>query len=140
MIEDLFTPMHLLVLFAIVFFLFGAKRLPEIGKSLGSGIHSFRSGVAGLSHEDEELPPAAPAEPPAIEPLAAKAEGEALEVVSGEIVAEGETVEADDGGIVAEGDTVEADDGEIVEVTDGEIVAEGETVSAGFEPGQRAAS
>ena len=54
MIEDLFTPMHLLVLFVIVFFLFGAKRLPDLGKSMGRGIHEFRSGIAGLSDAEPE--------------------------------------------------------------------------------------
>ena len=66
MIEDLFTPMHLLVLFVIIFFLFGAKRLPDLGKSLGHGIREFRSGIAGLSDADQELPADTPDElPPA---------------------------------------------------------------------------
>ena len=60
MIEDLFTPMHLLVIFVILFFLFGAKRLPELGKSLGHGIREFRGGIAGLSQDGGgEEPPAA---------------------------------------------------------------------------------
>jgi sec-independent protein translocase protein TatA len=64
-IEDLFTPMHLLVLFAIVFFLFGAKRLPDLGKSMGRGIREFRSGIAGLSDaEPEQLDK--PAEAPVV--------------------------------------------------------------------------
>jgi len=66
-IEDLLTPYHLLILFALLFFLFGAKRLPGLGKSLGSGIREFRSGVAGLTADhDDELPgPAAGEQPPA---------------------------------------------------------------------------
>ena len=48
MIEDLFTPQHLIILFVILFFLFGAKRLPGLGKSLGHGIREFRGGIAGL--------------------------------------------------------------------------------------------
>ena len=47
MIEDLFTPEHLFILFAILFFLFGAKKLPGLGKSLGHGIREFRTGIAG---------------------------------------------------------------------------------------------
>jgi len=35
---DLFQPMHLLVLGVIVFLLFGAKRLPELGKGMGEGL------------------------------------------------------------------------------------------------------
>jgi sec-independent protein translocase protein TatA len=123
-IEDLFTPMHLLVIFAIVFFLFGAKRLPQIGKSLGHGIHAFRGGIAGLSDadEDEELPAAAPAEPLAIEAPAAAAGGATVEAGDDEWVdaGDGEIVDAGDGGTAAAGD--------------------GETVAAGLASEQRAAS
>ena len=33
---------ELLVLLVIVFFLFGAKRLPEMGKGIGEGIKNFK--------------------------------------------------------------------------------------------------
>jgi sec-independent protein translocase protein TatA len=74
-IEDLFTPYHLLILLAILFFLFGAKRLPGLGKSLGTGIREFRGGIAGLSADhDDELPESSPDKPLALpapeEPLA----------------------------------------------------------------------
>ncbi len=36
---------ELLVLLAIVFFLFGAKRLPEIGKGIGEGIKNFKGAM-----------------------------------------------------------------------------------------------
>jgi twin arginine-targeting protein translocase, TatA/E family len=36
---------ELLVLLAIVFFLFGAKRLPEIGKGIGEGIKGFKDAM-----------------------------------------------------------------------------------------------
>lgn len=54
MIEDLFTPQHLIILFAILFFLFGAKKLPGLGKSLGHGIREFRGGISGLSDADPD--------------------------------------------------------------------------------------
>ena len=86
MIEDLFTPMHLAVLFAIIFFLFGAKRLPELGKSLGHGIREFRSGIAGIGDAaPDELTQGAPATPPAEAATATDAEvidGEAHEVTA----------------------------------------------------------
>jgi len=41
---------ELLILLAIVFFLFGAKRLPEIGKGIGEGIKNFR----GAMKKDEK--------------------------------------------------------------------------------------
>ena len=36
---------ELLILLAIVFFLFGAKRLPEIGKGIGEGIKGFKDAM-----------------------------------------------------------------------------------------------
>ncbi len=36
---------ELLVLLAIVFFLFGAKRLPEVGKGIGEGIKNFKNAL-----------------------------------------------------------------------------------------------
>lgn len=42
---ELFQPTHLLVLGVIVFLLFGAKRLPELGKGLGEGLKGFKDGI-----------------------------------------------------------------------------------------------
>jgi sec-independent protein translocase protein TatA len=36
---------ELLVLLVIVFFLFGAKRLPEVGKGIGEGIKNFKNAM-----------------------------------------------------------------------------------------------
>jgi sec-independent protein translocase protein TatA len=41
-------PTHLIVLFLIVLLLFGARRLPEIGRSLGLGMREFKDSVSGL--------------------------------------------------------------------------------------------
>ena len=38
--------MELFIILVIVFMLFGAKRLPEIGASIGKGIRSFKSGLS----------------------------------------------------------------------------------------------
>ena len=56
---DLFQPTHLLVLGVILFLLFGAKRLPELGKGLGEGLKGFKEGIKGVS-EPTAPPPAAP--------------------------------------------------------------------------------
>jgi sec-independent protein translocase protein TatA len=40
-------------IFLIILLLFGAKRLPEIAKSLGKGIREFKKSIKG---EDEEEP------------------------------------------------------------------------------------
>jgi sec-independent protein translocase protein TatA len=39
------SPTHLALLFLIVLVLFGAKRLPEIGRSLGTGMREFKDSV-----------------------------------------------------------------------------------------------
>jgi sec-independent protein translocase protein TatA len=52
-------PSHIIILLAIVLLLFGAKRLPEMGRALGSGMREFKDAVTGNSHEPPaELPPA----------------------------------------------------------------------------------
>lgn len=52
---DLLQPWHLIVLAIVAFLLFGAKRLPELGKGLGEGLKGFKEGLKGISE------PAAPA-------------------------------------------------------------------------------
>ena len=43
------NPMHLGILLVIVLLLFGAKRVPEIGRSLGSGMREFKDSVTHSS-------------------------------------------------------------------------------------------
>ena len=45
MFDGLFQPMHLLVIFIIALFIFGPKRLPELGKGLGDGIRALKEGL-----------------------------------------------------------------------------------------------
>jgi sec-independent protein translocase protein TatA len=52
---DLLQPWHLIVLAVVAFLLFGAKRLPELGKGLGEGLKGFREGIRGIA---DPLPPA----------------------------------------------------------------------------------
>ncbi|OLE73918.1 MAG: hypothetical protein AUG12_03175 [Acidobacteria bacterium 13_1_20CM_2_57_8] len=40
-------PMELVLVLIIVFFLFGAKRLPEMGKGIGEGIKNFKKSIKG---------------------------------------------------------------------------------------------
>jgi sec-independent protein translocase protein TatA len=51
---DLLQPWHLIVLAVVAFLLFGAKRLPELGKGLGEGLKGFKEGLKGMTE------PAAP--------------------------------------------------------------------------------
>ncbi len=41
------NPIHLLFLGVILLLLFGAKRLPEMGQSLGSGLRGFKDSLSG---------------------------------------------------------------------------------------------
>jgi sec-independent protein translocase protein TatA len=53
---DLLQPWHLVVVGVVAFLLFGAKRLPELGKGLGEGLKGFKEGIKGVT----EPPPAPP--------------------------------------------------------------------------------
>jgi sec-independent protein translocase protein TatA len=55
---DLLQPWHLIVLAVVAFLLFGAKRLPEMGKGLGEGLKGFKEGLKGVT--DPAPPPPAP--------------------------------------------------------------------------------
>ncbi len=56
---ELFQPTHLLVLGVIVFLLFGAKRLPELGKGLGEGLKGFKDGIKSGGAEPTAAAPVA---------------------------------------------------------------------------------
>jgi sec-independent protein translocase protein TatA len=52
-------------LLVIVLLVFGPKRLPEMGKSLGRGMREFKDSITG-KHDDEDVAPAEiPAQTPA---------------------------------------------------------------------------
>ncbi len=46
----------LLVILLIAAFIFGGKKLPEIGKGLGKGIQEFKNGLSGLEEETPAKP------------------------------------------------------------------------------------
>ena len=46
MFEGLLQPMHLLVILIIAMFVFGPKKLPELGKGLGEGIRGFKKAMS----------------------------------------------------------------------------------------------
>ena len=55
MVGDLIdNPLKLVLIFAIVFVLFGANRLPEMGKGLGEGIRNFKKALSGEIEEKKE--------------------------------------------------------------------------------------
>jgi sec-independent protein translocase protein TatA len=57
------NPLHIAFLVLILLLVFGARRLPEIGRSLGSGMREFKQSITGESSQQQ--PPAAPALPAA---------------------------------------------------------------------------
>lgn len=72
---------ELILIFIVALIVFGPKKLPEIGKSLGKGLGEFKKAsddfkqsiqreVDGLKEEAKLEPPAAPA-PPAVPPAPA---------------------------------------------------------------------
>jgi sec-independent protein translocase protein TatA len=53
-------PLEIIVVLIIALIVFGPKRLPELGRSLGKGIREFRGSVGG--ERDDEERPASPQE------------------------------------------------------------------------------
>jgi sec-independent protein translocase protein TatA len=66
------TPWHIVLLLVIALLLFGGKRLPEIGRSLGHGMREFKDAVTGNSSApaDDAQPELPPAQPTAAETAA----------------------------------------------------------------------
>jgi sec-independent protein translocase protein TatA len=47
-------PLEIIVVLIIALIVFGPKRLPELGNSLGRGIREFRNTVSGDKSDDDE--------------------------------------------------------------------------------------
>ncbi len=63
---------ELLILLVVVLLVFGPKRLPEMGRSLGKGMREFKDSISGSESEPVSVPPVQ---------LPSAAVGEAHEVV-----------------------------------------------------------
>jgi sec-independent protein translocase protein TatA len=57
------NPLHIAFLVVILLLLFGAKRLPEIGRSLGTGMREFKQSITGESPQQPALG-SGPQQPP----------------------------------------------------------------------------
>jgi sec-independent protein translocase protein TatA len=65
------NPLHIAFLLIVLLLVFGAKRLPELGRSIGTGMREFKDSISGeTSHmlgQSSQQPPAPP------QPVAAQA-------------------------------------------------------------------
>jgi len=50
------NPLHIAFLVVILLLVFGARRLPEIGRSLGSGMREFKQSISGETPAQPTLP------------------------------------------------------------------------------------
>jgi sec-independent protein translocase protein TatA len=70
-------PMELFIVLVIVLVLFGAKRVPEIGASIGKGIREFKKSMSDVDRAiRDDTPPADRLPPPSPEPAVRHAEDE----------------------------------------------------------------
>jgi sec-independent protein translocase protein TatA len=51
---------HILILVVIIMLLFGSKRIPEIGGSIGKGIQEFKRGLREVTNSNDDASRAAP--------------------------------------------------------------------------------
>lgn len=63
MFEGAFSPFHWLIVLAIALVVFGPKRVPEIGKNLGTAIRGFREALKGDEMTPVTPPAARPVDP-----------------------------------------------------------------------------
>jgi sec-independent protein translocase protein TatA len=71
------NPLHVALLVVLLLLVFGAKRLPEMGRSLGAGMREFKDSISGatpsLTQTTQQQPQQAPAQPiaqPVAQPVA----------------------------------------------------------------------
>jgi sec-independent protein translocase protein TatA len=58
--DGLFSPSHIVLILVAALVIFGPKRLPDIGKSLGKGIKEFKGAMSHIADDVETTPPPAP--------------------------------------------------------------------------------
>jgi sec-independent protein translocase protein TatA len=66
------NPLHIAFLLVILLLVFGAKRLPEMGRSLGTGLRGFKESINGDSPAHELTTPATITHETADEPVVAE--------------------------------------------------------------------
>jgi len=56
MFAGLASPSHLIIVLVIILLLFGAKRIPELAKGLGTGVKELREGLSTSDDTKPEMP------------------------------------------------------------------------------------
>jgi sec-independent protein translocase protein TatA len=64
MLENLFTPTHLIVLLGLTMLFFGGKKIPELGRGLGEGLRGFRDEIKGIARKDAPVAVTQPSDGP----------------------------------------------------------------------------
>jgi sec-independent protein translocase protein TatA len=67
------NPIHIAFLLVLLLLVFGAKRLPEMGRSLGAGLRGFKETISGetdVVHTEQARIAGAPVKPVNTEPAA----------------------------------------------------------------------
>jgi sec-independent protein translocase protein TatA len=49
------NPVHIVLLLVVLLLVFGAKRLPDVGKSLGEGLRGFKTSIAPVTSLKDSL-------------------------------------------------------------------------------------
>jgi sec-independent protein translocase protein TatA len=76
------NPLHIAFLLIVLLLVFGAKRLPEIGRSVGTGMREFKDSISGETHRLTQTTQQsqAPAQPLATQAPVAAPVAEAVQV------------------------------------------------------------
>ncbi len=64
-IDNILQPTHLLVVLAVALLVLGPKRLPEVGRMIGRGIHDMKSAIDDVKPSRDELMGTTTADAPA---------------------------------------------------------------------------
>ena len=78
-------PLELAIVLIIALVIFGPKRLPDLGRSLGSGMREFKDSLSGKDDDDDDEEAQAKLEAQASQP---QPDPDAAEPVEGEVVGE----------------------------------------------------
>jgi sec-independent protein translocase protein TatA len=78
------NPLHIAFLLIVLLLVFGAKRLPEIGRSIGSGMREFKDSISGESSTPALTQAAAQPQPqaPVAQPVTQPAPTQAAETAT----------------------------------------------------------